>query len=306
MRDRSSLPASISRASRRRVCTRALRDRQARGQAELASHSGAAVRLAPAPRCWRCSRRCSPPRRRSPCARCRSTGACVRGSMMWCIVCPSWLQRRTAVLEVARPPPAIEIVCPGALEVAAVVVGHTHPPAGGRSGAGGGDVAAEAHQHTDSGSPARPRERRDRRPTPWRWRRGPGDRRGDADRVGSAVELDACASPLCTWRVHAQGAAAALVRRVGCSQQPPVAVVSGEHEGLAERRVDVAVRSACAARSATCSASISSGATSTVPAPGAHSHARARSPRESGCTRDRSRRARARRSPVPARARRRR
>ncbi len=42
------------------------------------------------------------------------TGAPVAGSMMWCIVWPSWLQRRTAVLDVARPPELIETVCPGA------------------------------------------------------------------------------------------------------------------------------------------------------------------------------------------------
>ncbi len=41
-------------------------------------------------------------------------GEPVRGSMMWCIVRPSWRQRRTVVLEVASPPPQIEIVCPGA------------------------------------------------------------------------------------------------------------------------------------------------------------------------------------------------
>ena len=43
-----------------------------------------------------------------------ATGFPVAGSMMWCIVTPRWLQRRTAVLEVARPPERIEIVCPGA------------------------------------------------------------------------------------------------------------------------------------------------------------------------------------------------
>ena len=43
------------------------------------------------------------------------TGAPVAGSMMWCIARPSWLQRRTAVLEVARPPERIETVWPGAV-----------------------------------------------------------------------------------------------------------------------------------------------------------------------------------------------
>jgi hypothetical protein len=37
-------------------------------------------------------------------------GAPVCGSMMWCMFTPRWLQRRTAVLEVARPPEQIEIV----------------------------------------------------------------------------------------------------------------------------------------------------------------------------------------------------
>lgn len=41
-------------------------------------------------------------------------GAPVAGSMMWCIVRPSWRQRRTAVLEVARPPEWIVTVWPGA------------------------------------------------------------------------------------------------------------------------------------------------------------------------------------------------
>jgi len=36
-------------------------------------------------------------------------GAPVAGSMMWCMLSPRWLQRRTAVLEVARPPELIEI-----------------------------------------------------------------------------------------------------------------------------------------------------------------------------------------------------
>src|SRR5439155_4078047 len=40
------------------------------------------------------------------------TGAPVPGSMMWCIVAPARCQRRTAVLEVARPPERIETVWP--------------------------------------------------------------------------------------------------------------------------------------------------------------------------------------------------
>ena len=43
-----------------------------------------------------------------------ATGLPVAGSMMWCIVAPRWRQRRTAVLDVARPPETIETVCPGA------------------------------------------------------------------------------------------------------------------------------------------------------------------------------------------------
>ncbi len=41
-------------------------------------------------------------------------GAPVAGSMMWCIARPPWRQRRTTVLEVARPPEWIVTVWPGA------------------------------------------------------------------------------------------------------------------------------------------------------------------------------------------------
>ena len=51
---------------------------------------------------------------------------------MWCIVRPSWLQRRTVVLDVARPPERIETVCPGAVASLrwSSVTWMRQPPAG--------------------------------------------------------------------------------------------------------------------------------------------------------------------------------
>ena len=56
--------------------------------------------------------------------------------------CSTWRGRR---LRRSRP------VCPGAVQVAAVVVGDEHPPAPAGACAAGGDVAAEAHEHARAG-----------------------------------------------------------------------------------------------------------------------------------------------------------
>ena len=63
------------------------------------------------------------------------TGVPEPGSMMWHIVCPSWLQRRTDVLEVASPPERIETVCPGAERSQgwSSVTRIRHPPTGSRA-----------------------------------------------------------------------------------------------------------------------------------------------------------------------------
>ena len=97
------------------------------------------------------------------------TGAPVSGSMMWCIVRPAWLQRRTEVLDVARPPERIETVWPGRRAVAAVIVGHAtcQPPSGASP-----VVAMSPPMLTSTPHPrcsARQR-RRGRRPTLWRSR----------------------------------------------------------------------------------------------------------------------------------------
>ncbi len=75
-----------------------------------------------------------------------SAGAPVRGSMMWCIVDPSWLQRRTVVLEVARPPARDRDRLTRRLQARAMVVCHPHsqPPSGAVPR---GRVPAELDEH---------------------------------------------------------------------------------------------------------------------------------------------------------------
>ncbi len=158
---------------------------------------------------------------------------------MWCIVRPPRRQRRTATLEVARPPSAIAIVCPGASgpERWSSVTWIRQPPGGPDPAPGGGDVAAEADQHPAA------------RSLPHR----PGAAVGGPRFGGGAeVEHDPAGNPHGgARRVKLDGAVAAeppgdqrgrhlrgrLTRTL--AQQRKVAVVARQHQRGANRWIDV-------------------------------------------------------------------
>ena len=164
-------PSSAPRASRRwRAPRRRARPGARAGRAAAASRGARSPRTSAAvPRCSR--------RRRSPAATLTvrqgpRTGAPAAGSMMWCIVTPSWRQRRTAVEEVARPPEAIEIVCPGASGPSrwSSVTWISQPSAGAAPAVAMSPPRLD--QHPAAARRRGRRARRGRRPTLWRSRRG--------------------------------------------------------------------------------------------------------------------------------------
>ena len=150
---------------------------QPRRQAEL----GEPAPPRPAPRTSaavrRCSRRRSRPRRRSPCATPRARAARARVDDVVHRVA-AWRQRRTVVLEVARPPACDRDGLPGRAGVAAVVVGDADPPAAG--GARPPAVAMSPPRLDQRAAADRVRgapRPRGRRPTLSRSRRGRAGRR---------------------------------------------------------------------------------------------------------------------------------
>ena len=154
-------------------------------------------------------------------------GRPVRGSMMWCASEP---QRRTLVLDVARPPERRVSACPGACGGASMVVGDPDRPAGGGRRARDGDVAAEVDEHARAlGCRGRPPRPRGRQPAPSRWRRGRGSRRAGIRTTPRASSTDTALQPA-TRRGDEPGRPVADGREV--------AVVAGEDERLPDRGID--------------------------------------------------------------------
>ena len=190
---------------------------------------------------WRCSHRCRWRRRRSPFAtapRGRSRGGVddvVHGAPVLAPAPDRRARGRKAAGEDTRPS------APGAEAVAAVVVGHANPrqpPAGGR--ARRGDVAAEAHEHAavaSSRPPPPPRSAAHALAVAPRSSRTPaGCGRGRSTDRGSP---SASRSELAAQCRRPGGPRASSSSRGRC-EQLPVAVIPGQLERPAHRRIDVA------------------------------------------------------------------
>ena len=200
-------------------------------------------------------------------------------------------------------PSRIETVWPRRRGVAAVVVGDADPPAAGRRRPGGGDVAAEADEHSAAARPRRPSAARSAAQAlavaPRSSRTPAGIRIQPVDAIEAHLApAGANADP------HRRGPRRCLGFAIlrGRREQPPVAVIAGQLERPADRRVDVAAGQLGRAQGHL----ERFDAEGQSPASGgrrARSAATARSPRESGCRRGRSRRAltRPRRAPVKGR-----
>ena len=100
-----------------------------------------------------------------------SAGRPDAGSTTWCRLSPPVVQRRTVVLEVARPPRGQGDRLPGRAELGPVIVGHPHRPAAGRRAA----RRRPGHRRARPAPRSRPAHRRrrppGRRPAPWPSRR---------------------------------------------------------------------------------------------------------------------------------------
>ena len=102
-----------------------------------------------------------------------TAGLPVAGSTRWWRWTPSWVHRRTVVLEVASAPLVIRTTSPGPSAGAPLSSAIEDRPARHRSRAGGGDVAAQAHQDARAGRPGGRPPRRDPPPGPCRPIPGP-------------------------------------------------------------------------------------------------------------------------------------